>query len=566
MLIAASLNTYMMKSIRYILLFMLYAGWMQAQGISEDLYAFDFKMDDLPIPERVQLFTELGYKGVVFAVRTDGDLEKLEAYRRTDAVRTGKLTIPIVYIPFEFGRDDVAATPIWEKILATSPGTSIWLIITNRNGKATEAKTKELIHRMSAATRKGGVELVLYPHDNTFIESIEEALPYLEEVNEPNVFLTMHLCHEIRAGNGNRLIDVAVKAAPYLKYASISGTNISVNDNSPDWSDAIQPLDQGDFELEKFVSVLQKIKFSGKTVLHTFGIEDQPADHLSRSMKKWKELVKTTYEELNTNLHQILDNPENLYWDKRSRSWFVSSLGGEKVTLEEDGYGWITRLDENGQITANRWVEGLDAPTGMASYGDRLFVGDRGVVVEIDIPTAEIIKKHRLPDSEFINDVAAAPNGDIFISDTFTDRIYRLKDGVVDLYLEDSQLEYPNGLWVDGQQLIVATWGPMTDRTTFATSRKGTLKKVHLKTKAISNLGTGQPIANFDGVVRYGKHYYATDWTGGRLLQISKKGEVKEIVTGFSQFADLGLDADRGILLIPEMSKNRFIKVNLDGL
>lgn len=170
-----------MSKIYNLLLILGCAIAVQAQGISDDLYAFDFRMEAIPIPERVQLLTDLGYQGATFAVRDEASLKKLSQYRDTEAFRKGKFSVPIVYIPFQFGKDDATKPPIWERILATSPGTSIWLIIKNDNGEATPEKTKALLRRMSEATQKAGVDLVLYPHDNTFIESVEEGLPYLEK-------------------------------------------------------------------------------------------------------------------------------------------------------------------------------------------------------------------------------------------------------------------------------------------------------------------------------------------------------------------------------------------------
>ncbi|MWW23207.1 TIM barrel protein [Algibacter lectus] len=551
-----------MKTLLKLLFFILSIS-TNAQGIDKSLYAFDFKMEHLPIAERAKLFAKLGYSGTTLRVQSDKQRDILKSYLETKEFTSGELTIPVVFFGFNFSNNIETQNIMWRKTLAALPqGTAMWVII---NGNATKEKTLLLLKTMAQEAQKVNKDIVIYPHDNCFIESAEEAIPYIEELNEPNLFLTLHLCHEMRAGNGNRLLEVAIKAAPYLKFASISGTNVTMfaNDKA-NWSDAIKPLDQGDYDVSKFVSVLQKIKFKGKTMLHTFGIEDEPKEHLSRSITKWNALVDSTYKIQNNDLNHILDNPENAYWDSISKSWFISNLGGEKVTLEKDGYGWITRLDENGNIISNRWIEGLNAPTGMASYKNLLYVGDRGVLVEINISTGEIIRKINLPNSEFINDVAASRNGDIYISDTFTNTIYKLPEGGnIEIFVKNDLLEYPNGLWVDKNELIVATWGPMTNRATFETSKKGTLKTINLKTKKISPIGKGLPIANFDGVIKYGPYYYATDWTGGRLLKINKKGDVKEVISGFSQFADLGIDTKKGRIMIPEMSKNRFIFYNL---
>jgi DNA-binding beta-propeller fold protein YncE len=300
--------------------------------------------------------------------------------------------------------------------------------------------------------------------------------------------------------------------------------------------------------------------------LHTFGIkEPQPEEHLSKSLAKWNEINQKVNDIQKTDISKTLDAPESAYFDKGSQAWYVSSLGGGFVTLEEDGYGWISKLDKNGKVLKGRWVEGLDAPTGMAAFGNKLYVGDRGCLVEIDIKAAKIIRRIPLANSQFVNDVAAAPNGDIYVSDTFTNTIYKLPvNGKIQVFYTSDGLEYPNGLWVDGNNLIVATWGPMTNRATFETSRKGTLKKLNLQTKQLTNVGAGLPIANMDAVVKYGANYYVSDWTGGRLLRVDETGKVKVMLTGFNQFADLGIDLERGVIMMPEMSTGRVFTIQLE--
>lgn len=261
----------------------------------------------------------------------------------------------------------------------------------------------------------------------------------------------------------------------------------------------------------------------------------------------------------------ILDAPENAHWHPESRAWFVSNLGGG-LSMEKDGYGWISRFDERGKLIASRWVEFLDAPTGMATVKDVLYVADRGSLVVIDIPTATIRERVELPHSQLANDVAAASNGDLYVSDTATNRIYRVRSEKVEIWLESDQLQNPNGLWVDENELIVATWGPLTDIQTFATKHPGTVLKVNLDSKKIQPMGDGKPIANFDGIVRVGEVYFATDWVGGRLLRITTDGEVSTVLRGFSQLADLGYSPETGTIGLPVMGDNRFILLHLDAL
>lgn len=260
----------------------------------------------------------------------------------------------------------------------------------------------------------------------------------------------------------------------------------------------------------------------------------------------------------------LLDAPEAVHWHAPSRSWFVSSLGGG-LSLERDGYGWISRYDADGTLLASRWIEFLDAPTGMASRDSRLYVVDRDGLLEIDVPQARVAARHALPGASFLNDVAAADDGTLYVSDTAANRIYRLAPGgAPEVWVEDPALQSPNGLIVDGADLIVAAWGPMTDVATFATRHAGTLLRIERASRVISPLGKGDPIAHFDGVIAARGGYFATDWKGGRLLRVGKDGAVSEVLRGFSQLADLGFDADRGIIGLPVMSENRVIFLHLD--
>lgn len=264
-------------------------------------------------------------------------------------------------------------------------------------------------------------------------------------------------------------------------------------------------------------------------------------------------------------IEPVLDAPENAYWHSESKTWFVSSLGGG-LSLEKDGYGWVSRFDSSGEVTAKRWVNGLDAPTGMASHDGYLYVADRGRVHRINIATASIENTIELPGSEFVNDVAATASGRIFVSDTATNRIYEIVGQQAGVWLESEALQNPNGLWIQDNTLVVASWGPMTNLATFETKHPGTLMRVDLETKTIKPVGEGKPIANFDGVVAVGEGYFATDWTGGRLLSISADGEVKVVLSGFNQLADLGFDADGMRLGMPVMKDNRFIILSLKSL
>ena len=265
---------------------------LSAKELDDSLYVFDFiRGKDMSVEQKAKQWSEMGYKGVAVGLRKPHDIPRLKAYLATPEVKSGKFSIPVVLLPMKVSADGIW-DDIWKQSLVLTPTTDLWPIIHN-NRKLTKKQVVSVLTEMCIEAAKVGTDVVIYPHDGTYIESVEEAIPYIKKVAMPNLYLTMHLSHELRAGNGDRLLEVAIKAAPYLKHASISGANKNIDPRAgKDWSGVIKPLDEGDFPLEEFIDALEKINFNSKMFLHTFGIKQPINQHLARSYNKWQELVK----------------------------------------------------------------------------------------------------------------------------------------------------------------------------------------------------------------------------------------------------------------------------------
>ncbi|MEQ8262121.1 hypothetical protein [Pseudohaliea sp.] len=256
------------------------------------------------------------------------------------------------------------------------------------------------------------------------------------------------------------------------------------------------------------------------------------------------------------------DAPEQAHWHRQSETWFVSNLGGG-ISLERDGYGWITRLDKSGRVVDSRWLSGLDAPTGMDSRGGRLYVADRNRLLVISIAEASIESTVLLPEARFPNDVAVDGNGAAYVSDFTGHRIFRVADGKAEVFLDDPELRYPNGLLVDGDELLIATWGEMLDPSSFAVSQPGTLLKADLSTGSLSAYADGRPTGSMDGIVKVGEYIYATDWLAGAVLRIAADGAFTRVLSGLENPADLGYRPDTQQLMIPEMATNRVLMLHI---
>jgi hypothetical protein len=246
------------------------------------------------------------------------------------------------------------------------------------------------------------------------------------------------------------------------------------------------------------------------------------------------------------------ENPESACWDAASKSWYVSNVAGGETA--KDGNGWISRLDANGRVVKAEWVTGLNAPKGIRTKGTTLYVADINELVVIDIPGARVKAKVEAPGAVFLNDVAIGKVGEVYVSDTIRSAIYRCTESKCEVFVESQKLAGPNGLLVEGNRLIVASFGVITNSATFETKEPGRLVAVDLTTKEILPIGSGKPIGNLDGIERDGAGYLVTDFMAGKLFRVSSSGTATLLKQGFRNSADFGYDPSRKLIALPEMN------------
>ena len=243
--------------------------------------------------------------------------------------------------------------------------------------------------------------------------------------------------------------------------------------------------------------------------------------------------------------------PESVVYDAARQTLYVSNVAGTPDTA--NGSGFISQLSLAGNITKLHWIDGLNAPKGMKIVGDSLYVADINQLVVIDLNTAAISTRYDTSNAVFLNDVTADVAGNVYVSDMATNEIYQLADNQFSVWLKDDALESPNGLLVEGEQLIVGSWGVMSEG--FATKIAGHLKTVSLTDKSIRSLGNGTPVGNIDGVEPAPNgNYFATDWMNGTLHLITPQGDATTLLTLSQGAADLAV-VD-GLVIIPMMMDN----------
>ena len=256
-----------------------------------------------------------------------------------------------------------------------------------------------------------------------------------------------------------------------------------------------------------------------------------------------------------------IDSPESVYYDAGSGFVFSSQIVGDASA--KDGNGRIVKLTIDGKVVDANWAKGLDAPKGLRSYRGTLYVADIDQIVGFDIKSGRETSRVKIADAKFLNDLCTGPDGNIYATDSFANRVWAVRNGVASLFSDAPQLELPNGILVDGNRVVVATDG-RPGRGGGGTP--GSLFAIDLTTKAVTQVTT-QSIGTPDGLERDGRGgYIVSDVGGGRIFHVTAGGDVRQIRQLDRQPADISFVPARKLLLVPHLGLNRLSAYDLSDL
>jgi sugar phosphate isomerase/epimerase len=160
-------------------------------------------------------------------------------------------------------------------------GVDLWLTV---QGKAPDdAAAVRVVREIADDAAAAGVRVALYPHKGFFVATADDALRILHQVDRPNLGVTINLCHELAAGNADRMDGIVKSCAPHLFLVSINGA-----DRTGGWSELIRPLGEGKFDVDGFLKSLGAAGYKGPVGLQCYQIPGAPEDHLKKSIANWK--------------------------------------------------------------------------------------------------------------------------------------------------------------------------------------------------------------------------------------------------------------------------------------
>ncbi|WP_428407190.1 SMP-30/gluconolactonase/LRE family protein [Hyphococcus sp.] len=218
-------------------------------------------------------------------------------------------------------------------------------------------------------------------------------------------------------------------------------------------------------------------------------------------------------------------SPESAAFSTERRAIFVSNVNG----YEKNGAGFISRLSMDGVVEDLVWLEGLNAPTGLAVSGDILWAVDYDRLLSIHIPSRLILFAYESDDrSPLLNDVALDDDGSVFVTGSGSNSIYKLEKGRLKTWLKnDEALQYANGIDVTPDHLIVAGV---------------TLMRIGRSDKQIEIISDDKALHDLEGVKSDGAGGFYVSAVGDRpLYHVDAGGNVTEELRGREFIADFDI-------------------------
>jgi hypothetical protein len=195
--------------------------------------------------------------------------------------------------------------------------------------------------------------------------------------------------------------------------------------------------------------------------------------------------------------------------------YFISNVGGDGET--KDGSGWISKLSVDGAVMSPRFIDGLDGPKGMAVLDGKLYVADIDQVRIFDAASGAPAEVIAIAGAEFLND-ATAWNGEVFVSDSATARIWRMAPEGPVIWREGEDLKGVNGLLGIGDRMLIST---MTSGSLYEATTGGGWREI----------ATGMIDADGIGIVpeRAGGGYLISSWPG-EIHHVAADGTVASLL------------------------------------
>ncbi len=251
--------------------------------------AFDMgSLGELPPAEQAELLVSIGYDSAIATGWHTPNVNYIEKWFNAPAVVEGRLKLPAALwtasVTAKYNQQRM------DRLFTILRDNDAMLWVKGRGSSDQISLAPAFYQRLADHAAEYGVTVVLYPHHRTTYLDVEEALELMHKVDRPNVKISMHYCHELKESNDDRIPEIVGLVAEHVALVSINGADSSMNRVNSNWSKTIMPLDEGDLDPTPMVKALIEHGYTGPMFLHTYGVQGDPRNHLTRSFNRWQEI------------------------------------------------------------------------------------------------------------------------------------------------------------------------------------------------------------------------------------------------------------------------------------
>ncbi len=250
--------------------------------------------------------------------------------------------------------------------------------------------------------------------------------------------------------------------------------------------------------------------------------------------------------------------PESVLYDEANDRYLVSNINGSPDGVDDNGY--IMEISPEGKVIKDKFIAGgvgkvkLDAPKGTGISGGVLYVADITVVRLFDLKTGAPKGEVKVPGSTFLNDIAVAKDGRVFVSDsgiktgasgfepTGTDAVYVIEKGKLKTVAKGKELTGPNGLLVVDKGVLAVTFN---GDEVYRLDDKGAKQDVTKVTEG-----------GLDGIIQVGDSLLISSWKGSAIYRGTLGGKFELAMGELKGAADIGFDSKRKRVLVPRFLEN----------
>jgi len=255
------------------------------EGRTNPFFAMDTGTKDAKhqsAESQTAMVKELGYAGIGCDIGVVPEMLK--------AVEANGLKLFAVYAGASVEPNQPKYDPRLKDAIKSLKGreTFVWLFITGGKPSSLDGDPRAvgIVQEVADMAAESGLRVALYPHTDFWLERVEDAVRVAKKADRKNVGVTFNLCHWLKVDSEENMKPLINLAMPYLYLVTINGAD----SGGKDWSQLIQTLDRGSFDVFKFLKALKEPGYTGPIGFQGYGIKGDAYDNLKRSMEAWRKL------------------------------------------------------------------------------------------------------------------------------------------------------------------------------------------------------------------------------------------------------------------------------------